>query len=265
MSFYVKPQYLETAHYYYFSIGIFSFMCAIIFGFSAVYSIMFIILYIGQSSFAWYISWIMQRKMRQLVIPSSLRFASEHVAFTFLIGGMTFCLWYFNALNEENLISSILYVNYFVFFAAVVWYLTMRFGVVKTLFDVYDSRMIEKAKKIFIKTRDVRKDIFTRTIASDEAIKKYKSGSDAEIDEMLMGICKEKGGQKLVRKVAEIEMVMCSRTVERLRRQTEEIISKGAITPRERAAIERYNQMIEEYSKISMEYEKNVLVKIPAE
>ncbi|MEM5812498.1 MAG: hypothetical protein QW286_02150, partial [Candidatus Aenigmatarchaeota archaeon] len=139
MGFYVRPEYMEVIHYYYFSMGIFSFMCAIIFGFSAVYSIAFIILYIGQSSFAWYISWHMQRKMREFVIPNSINYAAVHIFFTFFVGGLTFGLWLLGALNEELLVMIVLYVNYFLFFLAFLWYLISKFGILKMFFDVYDS------------------------------------------------------------------------------------------------------------------------------
>jgi hypothetical protein len=70
MGFYVRPEYFEVIHYYYFSLGIFSFMCSMIFGFSAVYSLVFILLYIGLSAFAWYTSWFMQKRMREFIIPN---------------------------------------------------------------------------------------------------------------------------------------------------------------------------------------------------
>jgi len=265
MGFYVSPEYMETIHYYYFSIGVFSFMCAVIFSFSAVYSIAFTLLYIGLSAFAWYISWVMQKKMREFVIPNSLRFASEHVAFTFLVGGMTLGLWYFNALNEESLISSILYVNYFVFFMAVAWYLAMRFGFVKTVFDIYDSSIMERAKKLIIKTREDRKDIFTRILISDNSIKNYKTGSNPEVDELLLNVWREKKTPKVLRRIAEIEITLCNSTVDRLKKWISETSSRSAISPRERESVTRYTQAIDEYAKALMEYEKYVINMLPAD
>jgi len=265
MGFYIRPEYFETIHYYYFSLGLFSFMCSVIFGFSAVYSVIFILLYIGLSAFAWYTSWFMQKKMREFVIPNSFAYAATHVFFTFLVGGMTFGIWILGALNEELLITIILYVNYFVFFLAVVWYLIVKFGFVKALFDVYDSRIMKNAKNLVIKTRDSRKDIFTRTLVSSDNIKNYRTGSDPEIDELLLNAWRVKNSQKLLKMIADIEIAFSNRIVNRLRKWIDQTVSRGVITPRERDTITRYEQAIEQYAKASIEYEKNVVSRIPSE
>jgi hypothetical protein len=262
MGFYVRPEYFEIIHYYYFSLGIFSFMCSIIFGFSAVYSVIFIALYIGLSSFSWYTSWFMQKKMREFIIPNSLSYAAVHVFFTLFVGGLTFGIWLLGALQEELLITILLYVNYFVFFLAVVWYLVVKFGVAKTLFDVYDSRVMKNAKNLIIKTRDTRKDIFTRTLVSNDSIKNYRTGSNSEIDEMLLNAWREKGSQRLLRRITEIEIALSNQTVNRLRKWITETSSRGEMTPGDRVTVARYEQAIDEYAKASMEYEKNVVSKL---
>ena len=134
MGFYVRPEYFEIIHYYYFSLGLFSFMCSIIFGFSSVYSVVFILLYVGLSAFAWYTSWFMQKRMREFIIPNSAAYAATHVFFTLFVGGLTSGVWLLGALQEELLITILLYVNYFVFFFAVIWYMVVKFGIAKTLF-----------------------------------------------------------------------------------------------------------------------------------
>lgn len=263
MGFYVRPEYFEVIHYYYFSIGIFSLMCAILFGFSAIYSFVFILLYVGQSSFGWYISWFMQKKMRQFVIPNSLSYAGVHVFFTFFVGGLTFGIWLLGALNEELLITIILYANYFIFFLAVVWYLTIKLGVVKALFDVYDSRIMENAKKLIIKTRETRKDVFTKTIMSRESIKGYRTGSNPDIDELILKAWKEKGSEHLLKTVTEIEIALCNQLVVRLRKWISDTSFKDVITPADRKGLTKYAQMVEEYARASMEYEKEVVSRVP--
>jgi hypothetical protein len=263
MGFYVKPEYFEVIHYYYFSIGLFSFMCAVLFGFSAIYSLAFILLYVGQSSFGWYISWFMQKRMREFIIQNSISYAATHVFFTFFVGGMTFGIWLLGALNEELLISIILYVNYFIFFLAVAWYLTIKSGVVKMLFNVYDSRILESAKKLVIKTREVRKDVFKRSLVSSESIKNYKTGSNPEIDELLLNALREKNSQRLLRTITEIEIALCNQTIERLKRWISFTSSKDTITPGERKTIISYGKTIEEYARLSMEYEREVVSKLP--
>jgi len=265
MGFYVRPEYFEVIHYYYFSIGIFSFMCSMIFGFSMVYSVVFILLYIGLSAFAWYTSWFIQKRMREFVIPNSIRYAASHVFLTFLVGGLTFGLWLFGALNEELLITIILYVNYFVFFFAVVWYMTIRLGVVGTLFDVYDSRIMRMAKDIIIKTRKSRKDIFTRILVSDNSIKNYRTGYNHDVDEMLMSAWRERKNDRLLKTITEIEIELCNQTVNRMKKWVNEMGSREAVTPNERNAITRYEQAIEQYVRASAEYEKEVVAKTPAE
>ncbi|MCX6814249.1 MAG: MFS transporter [Candidatus Aenigmarchaeota archaeon] len=263
MGFYVRPEYFEVIHYYYFSIGIFSFMCAIIFGFSAFYSVIFILLYIGLSSFSWYTSWFMQKRMREFIIPNSINYAGIHVFFTLFVGGLTFGVWLLGVLKEELLITIILYLNYFVFFLAVVWYIIVKFGVVKEIFDVYDSRIMQNAKKLIIKTRESKKDIFTRTLVSSDNIKNYRTGSNPEIDELLLNAWREKKSQKLLKRITEIEIAFCNQTVERMRKWIGQTTSKGVITPRERDTITRYEQAIDEYAKASMEYEKDVVSRLP--
>jgi hypothetical protein len=263
MGFYVRPEYFEIIHYYYFSLGLFSFMCSMIFGFSAVYSAIFILLYIGLSAFAWYTSWFMQKKMREFVIPNSITYAGVHVFFTLFVGGLTFGIWLLGALKEELLITIILYVNYFVFFLAVVWYLIVKFGIVKEIFDVYDSRIMQNAKKLIIKTRDSRKDIFTRILVSTDNIKNYRTGSNPEIDELLLNAWREKRSRNLLRRITEIEIALSNQTVERMRKWIIQTTSKDVITPRERGTITRYEQAIDEYAKASMDYERDVVSKIP--
>jgi hypothetical protein len=263
MGFYVKPEYFEVIHYYYFSIGLFSFMFAIIFGFSAVYSLAFILLYVGQSSFGWYISWFMHKRMRAFIVPNSIGYAVTHVFLTFFVGGMTFGIWLLGALNEELLISIILYVNYFIFFLAVAWYLTIKSGVVKMLFNVYDSRIMENAKDLVIKTRESSKDVFTRAIISRDSIKSYRVGSNSKIDELLMKAWREKGSQRLLRTITEIEIALCDQTIERLKRWISLTNSKDTIIPGERKTIISYEKTIEEYARLSMEYEKEVVSKLP--
>jgi hypothetical protein len=263
MGFYVRPEYFEIIHYYYFSLGLFSFMCSMIFGFSAVYSVIFVLLYVGLSAFAWYTSWFMQKKMREFIIPNSLSYAAVHVFFTLFVGGLTFGIWLLGALQEELLITVLLYVNYFVFFFAVVWYLIVKFGVVKEIFDVYDSRIMQNAKNLVIKTRESRKDIFTRTLISADNIKNYKPGSNPEIDELLLNAWREKHSRNLLKRIAEIEIAFSNHIVSRLRKWITQTTSKDVITPRERDTITRYEQAIEQYAKASMEYEKNVVSKLP--
>lgn len=263
MGFYVRPEYFEIIHYYYFSIGIFSFMCSIIFGFSAFYSLIFMLLYAGLFSFSWYVSWFMQKKMREFVIPNSLTYAAKHVFLTFFAGGLTFGIWFIGALKEELLISVILYVNYFVFFLAVIWYLIVKFGFVKEVFDVYDSRVMKNAKNLIIKARDSRKDVFTRVLVSSDSIRNYTPGSSTEIDELLMRAGKEKNPQRLLRRITEIEIALSNQTIERMRRWISKTTSGDAITPGDRSMITRYEQAIEEYAKSSMEYERDVVSKLP--
>ena len=263
MGFYIRPEYLEAIHYYYFSIGMFSFMCSIIFGFSAIYSIIFIFLYVGQSSFSWYISWYMQRRMREFVVLNSLKFAGEHVVMTLFVGGMTFGLWYLNAFNEEGLIISILQINYFVFFLAVIWYLMVRLNAVKVLFDVYDNRMMERAKSLIIKTRGFRRELFSKILMTDSQIRNYRNGSSSEIDDMLLVIWKDRRDPGMPKRIAEFEIALCSLFVTRLRDYVKR--NDGSDRPAEAETVKAYNQLIEEYVRNSMEYEKQVASRLQSE
>jgi hypothetical protein len=263
MGFYVRPEYLEAIHYYYFSIGIFSLTAAISFGFSAVYSAIFVLLYIGQSSFGWYLSWIMQKKMKEVVVITSWKYAGQHVFLTFFVGAITLFLWFVNAFNEQRLVEFVLYINYFIFFIAVLWLLILRFGLVKTLLDIYDSRIIESAKNLVVKTKEMRSDIFKRSIISNNSIMNYEVGTNTDIDELLMNAWREKGTDMLFKRISQIEIAFCTMTVDRLRRWITQTTSKGTVTPRERTIITSYEQAIEQYEKASVEYEKEVISKIP--
>jgi len=263
MGFYVRPEYFEIIHYYYFSLGLFSFMCSIIFGFSSVYSAIFILLYIGLSAFAWYTSWFMQKKMREFIIPNSMAYAATHVFFTLFVAGLTFGIWLLGALQEELLISILLYVNYFVFFLAVLWYLFVKFGVAKTLFDVYDSRIMQNAKKLVVRTREARRDVFIKSIVSSDSIKNYRQGSNPDIDELLLNAWRERNSKNLLKRITELEIALSNQTVNRLRKWIAETTSRDEITPRERDTIARYEHDIEQYAKASAEYEKHVVSKLP--
>ena len=262
MGFYVRPEYFEIIHYYYFSLGLFSFMCSIIFGFSSVYSMIFILLYVGLSAFAWYTSWFMQKRMREFIIPNSVTYAATHVFFTVFVGGLTSAVWLIGALQEELLITILLYVNYFVFFLAVLWYIFVKFGVSKTLFDVYDSRTMQNAKNLVVKTRDERKDVFTRSIVGSDSIRNYRQGSNPEIDQLLLNAWRERSSKNLLKRITDIEIALSSQTVNRLRKWITEASSRDDMSQRDRDMIERYEHDIEQYAKASAEYEKHVVSKL---
>jgi hypothetical protein len=205
----------------------------------------------------------MQKRMREIVVINSMGFAASHVILTLFVGGMTFGLWYLNAFNEEALIASILQVNYFVFFLAVIWYLMIRFNAVSTLFEVYDYRAMEKAKVFIIKTRESKGEIFTKMLMTNSQIKNYRNGSNADIDELLLSIWKERRDSAVLKKIAEFEVALCSWFVARLRDYVKR--NDSDISPREAETARTYNQIIEEYARASMEYEKVVSSRLQAE
>ncbi|UCD07583.1 MAG: hypothetical protein JSW41_01255, partial [Candidatus Aenigmatarchaeota archaeon] len=120
--------------------------------------------------------------MRKFVVIQSSGYIVSHVLLTVLTSGMTLILWSYNIFIEKFLIDSIIFVNYYVFFLGLLWYVMVRFKVVGELFAYFDSLTLKRAKRLILNKRENLK---LKKLITDIKIKSYELGSEPEIDSIL--------------------------------------------------------------------------------
>jgi hypothetical protein len=250
MGIYVGVEYMQTIHYYYFCMGIFSFTAAFIFGFP--YSVFFIVFCILHSVISWYIAWFMQKRMKKFVIMESAGYMLSHVLLTVFTAGLTLVLWYYQIFMERFLIDSIIQINYFVFFLGMLWYVMTRFSLVISLFEYFDSLTLRRAKGLIIRKRE---ELGLKKLMTDMAIKSYETGSDREMDSMLISLWRERD-TNLLENVYEFENALCERTIEKFRKRVEKLKSRPVQTAIEQKMIRSYERFIKDYQEDALEYEK---------
>ena len=84
MKLYLKPEYFQTIHYYFFSLGVFSLTTALMFTEYSIYTFIFVGFYVAHSAISWYMSWFMHRKMKLVYIIQRSSYIVNH---------MVLCSW----------------------------------------------------------------------------------------------------------------------------------------------------------------------------
>ncbi|MCK4496930.1 MAG: hypothetical protein KAU24_01960 [Candidatus Aenigmarchaeota archaeon] len=250
MNIYIGVKYFQIIHYYYFCMGIFSFTVAIIFGFP--YYLYFIMFYILHSGISWYVALFMEKKMKKFVVIQSSGYMVSHALLTVLTSGMTLVLWSYNILIEKFLIDSIIYINYYIFFLGLLWYVMTRFDVVSELFAYFDSLTLKRAKKLILNKREKLK---LRKLITDIKIKSYEPGSEPEIDSILISTWRKRKS-RLVRNIYEFETKMCESIIKKFRDRIEKLRSEPVTRLTDQKMIKSYENFIQDYEKTALEYEK---------
>lgn len=250
MGIYIDVKYFRLVHYYYFCIGIFTFVTAIMLGFP--YIIYLMALCIINSAISWYVSWFVHKSMKKFVVVSSRGYMLAHIVLTVIMSVMAMLFWFYQLSIGVFLIEWILYINFFSFFMGFIWYLMSRFKLVKQLFDYFSSLNFKRAKNLIISKRE---DLGLMKLMTDISIKTYEPGDDTEIDSILMAIWKEREADPRKR-IYHFEMKLCERTIERLRKRIREIESKGYVTAIDKRMVRSYEGFIRDYEKKAVEYEK---------
>lgn len=245
MGIYINIEYLQIIHYYYFFMGVFSFFSAVIFTTAfPYYGLMFSLLFVLHLLLSWYLSWVMVKRLREELVFNIVRYTINHVFITFLTAGLTIMFWYLNLFQELVFMRVILTINFFVFFIGALWYLFTRFEVVRKLFIFRDIKRLDKAKGIAISLGK------ERGMPIPPEIKKYKTGSDKEIDGILFSIWEQKNRDEVEDVVKEFFILFYEKGIEKLRRRIKEM---------KFGSLKKTGDLIKEYEKLIKEYEKRII------
>ena len=86
MALYVKPEYFQIAHYYFFSLGIFSLTTALIYWGNGIYPIILAAFYVAHSVISWYMSWFIHHRMVDVFIINMKKYSISHLILTVWAG-----------------------------------------------------------------------------------------------------------------------------------------------------------------------------------
>jgi hypothetical protein len=250
MGLYLGVKYFQIIHYYYFCMGIFSFTAAIIFG--SPYYIYFLAFYVLHSTISWYVAWFVEKRMKKFVVVNSSNYVVSHLILTVVTSAMTLIMWSYSILIERFLIDSIIYMNYFVFFLGVMWYVMTRFNMISSMFDYFDTITFRRAKRLIISKRE---ELGLKRLITDGRIKSYEPGYEKEIDSALMTLWKERRSN-LVNNIYRFETIVCNNLIQRFRNRIMNIKAKPTFSAIDQKMINSYEKFIHDYGKRALEYEK---------
>lgn len=120
--FYIDIADLEAFHYFYFVMGIFSFVSSLfLFVWLPVYSFFLILGYILHSIICWYVAIFIRKRLKTLLIISSVKYILGYLVITFLTVFGTLYFWSLSLEFVESLVNSIIFIDYFIFFVGIIW------------------------------------------------------------------------------------------------------------------------------------------------
>jgi len=93
MGVYISPRYLQIIHYYFFALGVVSFVAFVLFWGQGIFPYLFIAFYVAHSAISWYVSWFSHGRMREIYVMNTFRYAGSHIILTVLSGGMMVMFW----------------------------------------------------------------------------------------------------------------------------------------------------------------------------
>lgn len=194
--FYIDIADLEAFHYFYFILGIFSFISALfLFVWLPVYSFLLILGYILHSIVSWYVAVFIRRKLKSLMILASVRYILGYLVLTLLTVFGTIYFWSVALDFVEHLVNTIIFIIYFLFFVGVIWIFLASSRSVDKYFVESKSKKWQLVLKP-VELREVKE--LERTKASnaikevEDLIKDIKiTGKDTMKIEEELGIAKE--------------------------------------------------------------------------
>jgi hypothetical protein len=255
MGFYIAPEYFQTIHYYFFSLGIISFTSAVLFWGYGIYTYLFIIFYIVHSIISWYISWFMYLKMKEIFIINTLRYSLAHVFLTLWTGGLSVLFWYFFSTQYEAMLTSLLAINFFAVFLGVIWYLITRFKLTEKVFEWQESKDLRSARGSVIKFRKDEK----IKLVEDNLMKKYHFGSNSNVDRLFLQAQRQqnvgdKGG--FVKTIKNLETKMCESRINDLQAKIDTLEKMVIKSETERQLLRTYQNLIRVYTKRMLDYDR---------
>jgi hypothetical protein len=252
MAFYIKPEYFQTIHYYFFCLGIFSLTTSFMFTSYNAYSYIFMSFYVVNSAISWYMSWFMHTRMKTVFVVRTASYLLTHVVLTFFSGGLAVLLYYMFQLEYEALITGFIMVNFFVIFFGLMWYILHVLKVTDRFFDWQERGKLEIGRDMVIRFRE-KKGV---KLIDDKTLKGYKWGTDAAIDGLFMQVkMKAEKGEDFSDIVRDIEMKLSEAKVRDIEMKIENL-GKKEMSETDRHMLASYNTLIKGHEKDMLEYEK---------
>ena len=269
LNFYVPVAWLQLIHYYYFSMGIFSFAAGVAFISFPNYATIFFISYVLNSIICWYVAWWLHKRVKRQIIINLKQYYLKHliasviaVAFLGIILYLNFLIYYyspgFKSLTsiELNMIIPIIMdmiigFNYFTLVAAFMWSFALKFDVVNKAFSTYNKFTLSRAKNFTIKLREKLK---TEVLVPSEQYKTYKPGTNEQMDAIIMEIWKYRKSPTVGISVKKLEMMMCEQYIKELENRLNSFREAKNLTENELFQIKNYQNLINKYNKELVEY-----------
>ncbi len=254
MGFYIGPEYFQTIHYYFFCLGIISFISVFLFWGYGIYSYIFLLFYIVHSAISWYVSWFMYARMRQILIINTMRYAASHVLLTIWSGGLALAFWYMYSAHYEAVLTSFLMINFFATFLGMIWYMLSKFRFMERIFEWQDRKELKKARDMMMAFREEKK----VRLVDDELLNGYEWGSDSKIDRLFIQAKRqhEAGERLFAETIREIEIALCDLRIRYLENKIEEFEKKVALSGTDRRLLNTYRNLIRSYRKKIMDYNR---------
>jgi hypothetical protein len=233
---YIRIEHLQILHYFYFAAAIFNFSSLIITGIGTAFSYYFMAFCVIHMLFSWYITWIVRGNMYYYLRLHSLWFAGKHIVVTLLAVLLTVTTWlvtpyesrvivWYSTPHGIELFSMIAYVNYLVFFMTVIWYLLFKFESISSTIRVYNSELLEKAKKAFIAVREKSR---IRGLSTKEEVESYMYGSDSGADKNMIKLSESTSKENVIRNIRAIDIQIYRKTIESVKETLKRYKASGA-------------------------------------
>jgi len=253
MGIYVKAEYLQIVHYYFFSLGIFSLTSAFLFWDYTIYSYLFVGFYILHSAISWYVSWVMYTRMQEVLIIKSRRYALSHIVLTLWTGGLAVVMWLLFEIEYESMMTSLLMINFFVIFLGGIWYIIGKFKVSEKYFEWQDRGKLDSARRAVMDFRETNK----LKVVEDWIVDEYSWGSNESMDRLFIQ-AKRRRDEGDVRGFAEaargIEMGLCDERLSDIDRKMSKMRKEEK--PDEKL-LKTYQDIAIKYRKEISEYDKH--------
>ena len=253
MGIYLRPEYFQTIHYYFFAIGIFTLTDAFLFSYSSMISYLLFGFYALDSVISWRISWTMQRRMKDLMVMQSRRYWSSHIILTVWSAGLAVALWLAFEADAEALLFSILMINFFLVFLGGIWYAFSRFRIAGRYFEWQEGKTIGSGKSALLSFRKKSR----LRLVDDQVISGYRKGAIPSVDQLFSRMSGRQRGEDaaaIAGHFREIELKLCEARIRELERKLDSARKAGGREAPRAAAT--YAELIDSYRKRVPEYDK---------
>ncbi|MCD6496590.1 MAG: hypothetical protein J7K54_04935 [Candidatus Aenigmarchaeota archaeon] len=249
MKLYLKPEYFQTIHYYFFSLGVFSLTTALMFTEYSIYTFIFVGFYVAHSAISWYMSWFMHRKMKLVYIIQRSSYIVNHMVLVLVAGLGAVGFGYIFRESYDAVMTSMITLNFFVVFLGIMWYAIGATRIAERFFDWREEGRLSRGRDMLLAFRKKR----FLELVSDAAVKGYKWGSDPQIDGLFMDLKMLAGqGRDFSEKAKEIEIKLAEAEIAGLEKKMANLGDSEA----DKSLAESYMNAIKSKRKAIMEYEK---------